>query len=343
MILVDEVHAFKKPPVATKMKIKGLNTATSDRSLSLQFLTGYVKGLNGGRGVHLFTGTPITNTLTEIYNMMRYVMDDQMARDGVKEWDPWFNTFADVTNDVELSATNEYEPVSRLAAFVNVAELRRMAGQYLDIVFSEDMPEFQPRKTKSGKVMADDLSALERDELLNGRTENALERPYKHIITDVGQMAPQQEAILQELVALAREFKHATKRERRELMLSGDPSSPVIVETNAANAGLDARLYDPQAEDHPDSKVNRAVRNLLRHYQERPQATQVVFMERGFSDVSTSTKTMRDGSKVRTRKERFTWSRTSSPSSKPAAFPASRSRSWTARRARTSANRLPRR
>jgi N12 class adenine-specific DNA methylase len=78
MILVDEVHEFKKPPISTKMKMRGLNTGTSDRSIALRFLTDYVKKLNDGRGVHIFTGTPITNTLAEIYNMQRYVMDDVM-------------------------------------------------------------------------------------------------------------------------------------------------------------------------------------------------------------------------------------------------------------------------
>lgn len=306
MIIVDEAHEFKKPPIATRMRMKGLNTGTSDRSIQLRFLTDYVKRLNAGTGVHTFTGTPITNTLTEIYNQMRYVMDDEMARDGIKEWDAWFNTFADSTTDVELTATGEYEPVTRLASFVNVAELRRMAGQYMDIVFADDMPEFKPRETASGKNLASkDLTEKERAELSEGRAERPIGRPYKKIITDVGPLSPQQEAALQELVRLARKFKNASKKERRELMLSGDPSSPVIVETNAANAGMDVRLYQPDAEDHPQSKVNRAVKNLLSIYKESKTATQVVFMERGFADSSKRTKTDKQGNKTVTIVDRF--------------------------------------
>jgi N12 class adenine-specific DNA methylase len=120
------------------MKMKGLQTQTSDRSIALKFLTDYVKRVNGGHGVHTFTGTPLTNTLTEIYNQMRFVMDDQMERDGVKDWDSWFNTFAEPETNTELTATGEYEPVTRLSAFVNVAELSRMAGQYLDVVFADE-------------------------------------------------------------------------------------------------------------------------------------------------------------------------------------------------------------
>lgn len=306
MLIVDEAHEFKKPPLATRMRMRGLNTATSNRSIALRFMTDYIKRMRGGKGVHLFTGTPVTNTLTEIYNMMRYVMDGQMAQDGIKDWDAWFNTFADSTNDVELTATGEYEPVSRLAAFVNVAELRRMIGQYMDIVFADDMPEFSPRKTADGKTLSSpDLTEADRDALLNGRTENPIGRPYKKIVTDVGAMGPEQKAALDELVGLARMFKNATKKERKELMLSGHPSSPVIVETNAANAGLDVRLFNRSAEDHPESKANRAVRNLLKHFQEHPQATQVVFLERGFTDTRTRTKTDRQGNKVRTKVEGF--------------------------------------
>ena len=170
-IIVDEAHIFKKPPLTTKMKMKGLNVGTSNRSLALRFLTDYVKQTNNGAGVHVFTGTPITNSLVEIYNLMRYVMDSDMKKVGVNDWDSWFGSFADSVTDIELTTTGEYEPVTRLAAFVNVPELRRIVGQYLDTVFADDMPEFKPRKTSTGKTFADTLSDKEADELLNGRSE----------------------------------------------------------------------------------------------------------------------------------------------------------------------------
>ena len=307
MIIVDEAHEFKKPSIATRMKMKGLNTSPSSKSISLMFLTDYVKKKNGGRGVHLFTGTPITNTLSEIYNMMRYIMDAQMEKDGIKDWDAWFNTFADSTSDVELTATGEYEPVSRLASFVNVSELRRMIGQYMDIVFADDMPEFKPRNTSTGKTLSSpDLTEQESNELLNGRSENPIGRPYKKVVTDVAEMTPDQSEILSKLQGLAAKFKSATKKERREIMLRGGPESPVLVETAAANAGLDARLYDITAKDTPLSKVNRATARILHHYNEHPLATQVVFVERGFSDSSESRKKNKETGEVTvTVSERF--------------------------------------
>lgn len=307
MIIVDEGHEFKKPPIATRMQMKGLNTASSSQSISLMFLTDYVKKINNGKGVHIFTGTPITNTLTEIYNMMRYIMDDQMERDGVRDWDAWFGTFADATSDVELTATGEYEPVTRLASFVNVAELRRMIGQYMDIVFADDMPEFKPRSTSNGKTLSsENLTDAERDHLLNGRTENPVGRPYKKVVTDVAEMTSDQKEILSKLQGYAATFKRASKKDRREMMLAGRPEVPVMVETAAANAGLDARLYDITASDSPTSKVNRAVGRIAFHYNEHPMATQVVFVERGYSSTSESRKKDRETGEVSvTTKERF--------------------------------------
>ncbi len=306
MIIVDEAHEFKKPPITTKMRMKGLNTGTSGQSLSLHLLTGYVKSMNAGSGVHIFTGTPITNTLNEIYHMMRYVMDGEMERNGTKAWDSWFNTFADSETDVELTASGDYEAVTRLATFVNAPELRRMAGQYMDIVFADDMPEFKPRKTSTGKTLHDnDLTDSERDELSNGRSEDPQGRPYKKIITETCPMGRQQKRILQDLKALALMFRNATGKERREMMLAGHPASPILVETAAANAGLDVRLVNKDAEFEPEGKVGRCIENLLKIYKEHDKTAQVIFMERGFSDKSTSTKTHQDGTKTKTVKERF--------------------------------------
>jgi N12 class adenine-specific DNA methylase len=160
MILVDEAHEFKKPPIVTGMRMKGLQTATSNMSIALNFLTSYVRRQNNGNNIHTFTGTPITNTLVEIFHQMRYIMLEEMKEAGVDTWDAWFASFAREVQDVELSAAGEYEPITRLAAFINVPELRRLVGRYLDIVFADQMPEMQPRRSKSGKTMAD-IAAIE--------------------------------------------------------------------------------------------------------------------------------------------------------------------------------------
>jgi N12 class adenine-specific DNA methylase len=311
MILVDESHEFKKPPIPTRMQVKGLNTATSNRALALRFLTSYIKEQRGGTGVHVFTGTPITNTLAEIYHQMYYVMDDVMRLNKVDTWDGFFKAFANTIADVEVTATNEYENVERLAAFINVSELRRMAGQYMDIVFADDMPEFKPRTTDSGKDMrAPDLTDAERKELLDGRRDPTPDkplqgRPYKQVIHDIAPMGADQKRILSDVVSYARIFKNAGGKARREIMLRGGPDAPIVYNNVPNRASMDARLQEIDAEDHPQSKANRAVARIAQIYLEEPMATQVLFMDEGYSDETVSVKTAADGSKTKTKKQKF--------------------------------------
>lgn len=288
MVMVDEAHLFKKPPMATRMKMRGLQTQTSSRSIALNFLTKYIKRERQGSGVHLFTGTPITNTLTEIYHMQRYVMDGEMARDGVESWDSWFNTFASGLSDVEYTSSGDYKPVTRLSSFVNVAELRRMMSPYMDVVFANDMPEFNPRRTSSGKVLSDELSESERNELLNGRTENPSGRPYKKTIMDVAPPSPAQAEVLEYIKTLSREWDDAQGKQRHEWIIEGDDHSPVRMDTIASQSSLDARLHDRWLEDHEDSKASRVVANVMRHYTDEPDAAQVIFVEKGYNDTKQS-------------------------------------------------------
>lgn len=291
MLMVDEAHEFKKPPISTRMKMKGLNTQTSDRSIALSFLTRYVRANNAGGNVHLFTGTPITNTLTEIFHMMRYMMAEEMQAAGVDQWDGWFGSFAREVMDVEQNAAAEYEAVTRLAGFINVPELRRMIGQYMDVVFADDMPEMQPRRTASGKTMADALTEAERGELLNGRTEKAMDRPYKRVINVTSDLTPQQKIIFDQLRGYARSWRQMSGKDRRDAMQSGAPESPIITEGLATKASFDVRLMqgeglagqEGQAFDDPGSKASRVVANVKEIYDSHAQATQVIFAEQGFS------------------------------------------------------------
>lgn len=294
MIMVDEVHEFKKPSIATRMNMKGLNTSSNKRSVNLQLLTRYVRRMNNGGNVHTFTGTPITNTLTEIYHQMRYVMEEEMQKLNVAAWDGWFGSFATDITDIELSATGEYQLVTRLAGFVNVPELRKMIGQFMDIVFANDMPEMQPRKTKSGKILSDEsLTEAEKAELLNGRTEDAKDRPYKKVINVTTEMSPKQEQTLAEIQSLAKEWEQATGKQKRQWMRDGDPRAPLSISTAAKKASYDARIGDPEyigqegkTEDFEMSKASQVVKNVMEVYHSHPLAGQVIFADTGYNTTT---------------------------------------------------------
>lgn len=296
MVLVDEAHIFKKPPMVTRMRMKGLNVEASSRSIALKFLADYVRNNNNGGNIHTFTGTPVTNTLTEVFHQMRYIMDEEMKDAGVDQWDGWFGSFAKEVEDVELNAAAEYESVVRLAGFINVPELRRMVGQYMDTVFADDMPEMKPRKTKSGKTLDNaGLNDKERAELLNGRTEQAKDRPYKKVIVDTADLTPEQQRAFRKIQGLANQWRKLDKKAKREAMLAGDEVSPIIYEGLATKASFDVRLADGeklagkegQVPDEPNSKASRVVKNVLEVYQSHAKATQVVFTQIGLGTTAT--------------------------------------------------------
>lgn len=304
MIIVDEAHEFKKPPFETKRKMKGLNPEVSSKSINLNFLTDYIQHKNNGKGVHIFTGTPITNTLVELYHAMKYVMPNEMKAANVYNFDSWFNVFAAEVSDIEITSTGEYQPVSRLAAFTNVSELRRMAGQYLDIVFADDMPEFKPRETKSGKTLNDpNLTEEEKVELLDGRTENPVGRPYKRIINEVIPLNTPTKKILNKLIEDAKEFKDATPQQRKDLRKT--PKNPAVINTRASNAGVDVRLYDLSLKvpENEDSKEKRLIKNVINIYNEHPKTVQVIFVDRGLSDTKKVTNPHESGEKKTYRTE----------------------------------------
>lgn len=299
MVLVDEAHAFKKPPFATTRKIKGLTTESSNRSIQLSFITRYIQSINNGRGVHLFTGTPITNTLTEMYHMMRYVMPKAMEDAGIKEFDSWMNSFAEETADMEFTSTGDVEMVSRLASFTNVPELRRFVGQYWDTVFADDMPEFKPRETASGKTITDKLTDEEQDELLNGYTEEPQGRPYKKVIVETLKLTNSQNTILNDLVKKAKRYKDATKQERKKIARQEFHATSLLISNDASLAGMDPRLYDININTKgEETKIDRCVSNVAKIYKEGTDAhptVQVIFTDVGYSDTKTRSIPQRTG------------------------------------------------
>lgn len=275
-IMVDEAHIFKKIALATRKNIKGLNKTESGLGFSLQLLTDYVKKQNGGKGVFMFTGTPVTNTLNEVYNMMRFVMDDVMAQAGINGFDDWFNNFADTVNEVELTSGGTYEATERLLAFINVPELARMAAQHFDVVQAKNMPEFTPRTSE------------------DGISEKPIGRPSKKTQAVVSEMSPEQRRVHQEIEERYNAYKKLSGKDKRKRTLTGG-DTPIIMENDGSRNAIDPRYYNPSLPDHPESKLNKMVHKILGHYNEHEKSTQMVFMEKGMNDYTVSEKKHRDG------------------------------------------------
>ena len=274
-VVVDEAHIFKKINLATKKAPKGLNKNESDVGFSLQMLTDYLKSKTGGDGVFMFTGTPVTNTLNEVYNMMRYVMSREMSDAQIQGFDDWFNLFADLESDTEITSGGTYEVVERLKSFINVPELARLASRFFDVVRAKDMPEFQPRSSDEGM------------------TEDPIGRPRKQVIPVVSEMSAQQREHNQNIQERFFAYRKLSGKEKRLRSLSGG-DTPLTMSTEGSKAALDYRLLDLSAEDNPESKANKSIGKIIAHYNEHPQSTQMVFMEQGFNDYTDSKKKVKD-------------------------------------------------
>lgn len=293
MMMVDEAHVFKKIPIASQQNLKGFNkTGSKELGIPMLLLTDYIRNANNGKGVHMFTGTPLTNTLNEIYTMMRLVMPEEMAQVGVKEWDGWFNMFANSESNLELSSGGTFEMVERLTSFVNLPELRKLVGQFMDTVFADDMKEFVDRETREG------------------RTEDPKGRPYKQVLNEVVEMSEFSKRASEDLKERYLRFKNASKRERREIMKNPRyiHLRPVTIDGEGRKLALDPRLLDITADvdpKDPSLKINKMLRNALGLYNENEGSTQMIFTDLGHSDWVERTRTQPDGTKVKTRHRVF--------------------------------------
>ena len=275
-VMVDEAHSFKKISLATRKNIKGLNKTESGMGFSLTLLTDYVKKQNAGKGVFLFTGTPVTNSLNEVYNMMQYVMSDVMDDAGIKSFDDWFNTFADTSNEIELNSGGTYTPVERLLSFINVPELAQLASQHFDVVLAADMPEFVPRTSK------------------DGMTDNPVGRPFRTMMPVTAEMSKQQSEHKEKIKARYNAFQNLKGIEKMRRILGGE-DSPLMMETEGSNSSIDYRLVDMEAEDFEGSKLNMAVERIGTHFDEHEKSTQMVFLQQGWNDYADKDVPVRDG------------------------------------------------
>lgn len=267
-LLVDEAHEFKKIPLSTSQTVKGLNKSGSERGTSLLYLSEYLRKQNNGKGIHLFTGTPITNTLNEVYNMMRFIMSDIMDNELMYEWDDWFKSFSTTTADIELNSAAEWEVVDRIKSFINLPELKQMFGQYMDVVFAKDMVEFAPRAEREGRM------------------ENPEGRPYMQTKNVISQMTPTQAAQTAEQKERYRQWKQLSGKEKRDAMKNGSNMMPIIIESDGSKTAIDARMNNLSAPAEDGGKVDKAVNLAMEHYRNDPGSTQMFFMEVGLSDFT---------------------------------------------------------
>jgi len=142
-IIVDEAQEFRKLTFSTNMSaLKGIDPNGSQRAWDLYVKSRFLDTRNPDRALVLASGTPITNTLGEMFTLQRFLGHKALAERGLHEFDAWAAAFGDTSTELELQPSGKYKPVTRFAQFVNVPELIAMFRTFADVVMPQDLRDY---------------------------------------------------------------------------------------------------------------------------------------------------------------------------------------------------------
>lgn len=146
-LFIDEAHNYKKIGFPSKMSnVKGIDTSASQRANSMLLKAQWISENNGGRNVVLATGTPITNTMAEVWTMMNFVAPDILDAYNINSFDEFATTFGTVEPSLEFTATGNFKIAERFKSYTNVPELIKAFRSHTDVVLTEDVKEFKEDK-----------------------------------------------------------------------------------------------------------------------------------------------------------------------------------------------------
>ena len=241
-LFVDESHAFKNLFLYTKMRnVAGLSTSEAQKSSDMFMKCRYMDELTGGRGVIFATGTPVSNSMTELYTVMRYLQYSTLQQKNLTHFDSWASTFGETTTAIELAPEGTgYRARTRFAKFFNLPELMNMFKEVADIKTSDQLHLPVP------------------------------EAKFETVVVQPSEYQKDMVASLSERAADV----HAG-------IVDPSVDNMLKITSDGRKLGLDQRLMNPLLPDDPDSKLNACVGNILRIWQDgqADKLTQLVFCD----------------------------------------------------------------
>ena len=241
-LFVDESHAFKNLFLVTKMRnVAGLSTSEAQKSSDMFGKCRYMDELTGGRGVVFATGTPVSNSMTELFTVMRYLQYGTLQQKGLMHFDCWASTFGETTTSIELAPEGTgYRARTRFAKFFNLPELMTMFKEVADIKTSDQLHLPVPE----------------------AKFETVLVKPSEI-----------QKEMVQSLSERAGKINAG--------MVDASEDNMLCVTNDGRKIGLDQRLMNPLLPDDPNSKLNACVRNVLHIWEEgkADRLTQLLFCD----------------------------------------------------------------
>ena len=241
-LFVDESHFYKNLFLTTKMRnVAGLSTSEAQKSSDMFGKCRYLDEITGGRGVVFATGTPVSNSMTELYTVMRYLQYSTLQQKKLTHFDCWASTFGETTTAIELAPEGTgYRARTRFAKFFNLPELMSMFKEVADIKTSDQLH---------------------------------LPVPEAKFETVVAKPSDIQKEMVQELSKRAARIHSGTVDASEDNML--------CVTNDGRKIGLDVRLMNPMLPDDPNSKLNVCVQNVLKIWEEGKdqKLTQLLFCD----------------------------------------------------------------
>ncbi len=245
-LFVDEAHIFKNLSIFTKIRnVAGISTNGSQRAMDMYQKIQYIQEIAGGRNVIIATGTPISNTMCEMYVMQLYLQSQRLQEKGINHFDSWAANYGEVTTALEMSPEGGYRMRSRFNKFCNLPELMNMFREVADIQLPSMLNLAIP-KLKGGKCIIVESVASESVDYM-----------------------------MQELADRAERIRGGLVDPTQDNMLK--------ITNEARLLGTDPRLIDPEAEVDMDGKLFQAADNIYQEYRESQEikGTQVVFSDIG--------------------------------------------------------------
>jgi len=241
-LFVDESHFYKNLFLTTKMRnVAGLSTSEAQKSSDMFGKCRYLDEITGGRGVVFATGTPVSNSMTELYTVMRYLQYSTLQQKKLTHFDCWASTFGETTTAIELAPEGTgYRARTRFAKFFNLPELMSMFKEVADIKTSDQLH---------------------------------LPVPEAKFETVVAKPSEIQKEMVQELSKRAAEIHSGA--------VDASVDNMLCVTNDGRKIGLDVRLMNPMLPDDPNSKLNICVQNVLKIWEEGKdqKLTQLLFCD----------------------------------------------------------------
>lgn len=269
-LFLDEAHEFKNLAYSTGMRnVAGLGSSSgSQKSTDLYMKTRVVRKATGGRNVVFATGTPISNTMAEMYTMQRYLDYDNLKQSGLSHFDAWARMFGEVVTDWELSPSGQYKLNSRFAKFVNMPELMQRYTAFADVINRDDI----------NRMLASQGKRLPVPKVKGGKPQNVVVERSQWQASYIGEPIKDAEGNDTDEFPSG-SLVHRAENLPKKAEKGGDNMLKIM--SDARKAALDMRLIDPDYPDNPDSKVNFAANNIKEDYDRwhDDKGAQLVFID----------------------------------------------------------------